>query len=96
MGLFRKQNFVRNKSGNLVLVKDEIENAPHDIGRWMQSKELEKKSDLHERVYMNFQSTKGGLNKKVTKVSSYFGKNEKTVRTLITTSNKLPKKYKKT
>lgn len=95
MGLFRKQNYIKDKKGKWILVKDEIENAPHDIGRWLQSKELERKSDLHERVFLNYQSTKGGLNKKVSKVSSYFGKNEKTVRTLITTSNKLPRKYHK-
>ena len=42
-----------------------------------------------EKTFFTSQTTKSGLNKKVTTVSTYFGDNEKVVYNLITTSNKL-------
>ena len=93
MGLFKKEVFKKDKKGNWKKVKSTIENAPHDYGRWAKSNELEKNSGLKERTYIKFSSTRTGMNYKVTKASTYFGEDEKVVRTLITTSNKLPKNY---
>lgn len=90
MGLYKKEVFKKDNNGNWQKQSSTIEKAPHDIGRWQRSCELEKKSDLRERSYITHGTTRTGINKKVQQVRSYFG-NEKVVRTLITTANKLPK-----
>lgn len=93
MGLFKKEVFIKDKNGNWNKVKSQIEKAPHEVGRWNRSRELEKNSDLKERTYLKIIPTRTGINSKVTKATTYFGDNEKVVRSLITTSNRLPENY---
>ena len=91
MGLYQKEVFIRDKTGQWNLKSSTIEKAPHDLGRWEQTRQLENNSNLGEKTYFDFAPTKTGLNQKVTRARTYFGKNEKVVRTLITTANKLPR-----
>lgn len=93
MGWYKKEVFIKDNKGKWRKKKSELESAPTDLGRWQQSCRLEKKSSLGEKTYIDDASTKGGINRKVVQARTYFGKNEKVVRTLITTSSKLPKKY---
>lgn len=93
MGWYKKEVFKRDNKGKWKKQSSEFEKAPTDIGRWKRSSELEKKSSLKEMTYFSTKPTKTGVNEKVTRVRTYFGKNEKVVRTLITTSNKLPKNF---
>ena len=95
MGIYREESFKRNSKGNWVKTNSKIKyNVPHDYGRWVRSCEIEKKSSAKEKTFLSYENTRGGLNKKVTEARTYFGPNEKVVRTLITTSNKLPKNFK--
>ena len=91
MGLYQKDVYKKNSKGNWVKTKTTIEKAPHDVGRWEQTQRLEKHSNLGEKTFFDSVSTKTGINQKVTQARTYFGNNEKVVRTLITTSNKLPR-----
>lgn len=91
MGLYQKDVFKRDKTGQWNLISSSIEKAPHDVGRWEQSHKLEKVSAMGERTYLDKSPTRTGLNQKVVRARTYFGTNEKVVRTLITTANKLPK-----
>lgn len=93
MGWFEKKEYVKTSNGKWLCVKCGLEKAPHEVGRWEQSNKLERNSSLGERTYIDSASTKSGINQKVVKASTYFPDNTKTVRTLITTSNKLPQKY---
>lgn len=95
MGLYQKDVFKKDNRGNWRKTKSTIEKAPHDFGRWLRSGELEKKSGSNEQTYLKSSPTRTGMNYKVDKATTYFGKDEKVVRTLITTSNKLPKNKKK-
>jgi len=94
MGIYKKETKVLNNNGKWVTVSTKLEKAPHDVGRWKRSCELERRYPNGERSFYDFKPTKSGINSKVTQVRTYFGNNEKVVRTLITTSNKLPKGYK--
>lgn len=94
MGWFKKDSYKRDGKGKWKLVKSELESAPTDYGRWSQSCNLEKKSTLGERSYVDTGVTRTGINRKVTQVRTYFSKDEKVVRNLITTSSRLPKRYK--
>lgn len=93
MGWFEKKEYIKTRDGNWKCVKSGLEKAPHDVGRWNQSCKLEEKSLLGERTYLKKQKTKSGVSQKVSKASTYFPDNTKVVRTLITTSNKLPQRY---
>ncbi len=93
MGFFRKCVYKKDKNNKWFCVNCSIEKAPHDVGRWEQSNRLEKKSKLGERSFYTKEPTKSGVNQKVTQIRTYFGKDEKVVRTLITTSNKLPQRF---
>lgn len=95
MGLYQKDIYKKNSKGDWKKVKSTIEKAPHDYGRWVQSGELERRSGTYDRTYVKSSPTRTGMNLKVDKATTYFGPNEKVVRTLITTSNKLPKKRNK-
>lgn len=95
MGLFEKNVYKKDRNGNWRLISSKVEKAPHDVGRWEQSKKMEKNSSLGEVSYIDKKPTFGGLSQKVTRIRTYFGKDEKVVRTLITTSNRLPKSYKR-
>lgn len=94
MGLYQKDVFKKDKNGKWKKVKSTIEKSPHDVGRWSRSNEFEKRSSLGEKTFLNIAPTRGGLNEKVVQARTYFG-DEKVVRTLITTSNKLPKTKRK-
>ncbi len=93
MGWFEKKTFVKDGKGKWKLVKSGLEKAPTDVGRWEQSLRLEKNSSLGERTFLNFAETKTGINRKVVQARTYFGRNKKVVRDLITTSNSIPKHY---
>lgn len=93
MGLYKKVVSRKDKNGKWECISCEIEKAPHDLGTWERNRELEKKSDIGEYSYYTIGTTRTGLNKKVDRISSYFNNgNEKVVRQLITTSNKLSQK----
>lgn len=94
-GLFQKETFNKNANGKWVKTSSSIERAPTDVGRWAQSKVLEKNSTLGEKTYFKIGTTRSGINQKIVKASTYFGPEKKVVRTLITTSNNLPKNYKR-
>lgn len=93
MGWYKKEVFRKDNKGNWKLITSNSEKAPHEFGRWQQSNKLEQKSNLKEKTYLTSEPTKTNLNIKVVQARTYFGKNEKVVRTLITTSNKLPKNF---
>lgn len=93
MGWYEKKEFIKTRNGKWQCVKCGLEKAPHDVGRWEQSNKLEKNSSLGEKTYIDRLPTKSGINQKVAQTRTYFGNNEKVVRTLITTSNKLPQSY---
>ena len=92
MGIFRKQVYKKDSKGKWQVVKDTIVECPHDVGRWGRTIDLEKKNSNEGRTWLVVAPTKSGMNKKVTKAVSYFGSDEKYVRSLITTSNKLSKR----
>lgn len=93
MGWFSKETYKRKPNGKWKLVKSEVEHAPTDYGRWKQSGVLEKKKSNGERTYVDFAPTKSGVNVKATQIRTYFSDDEKVVRNLITTSDRLPKKW---
>lgn len=95
MGLYRREVYKKNRKGDWVLKSSKIENAPHEYGRWKRSNELEKRAGGNDKTYLKTSLTRTGLNYKVDKATTYFGENEKVVRSLITTSNRLPKNKKK-
>lgn len=95
MGWYEKKVYKKQKNGAWKCVKCELERAPHDVGRWTQSGELEKKSSIGETTYFTRAKTMSGINQKVIQARTYFGADEKVVRNLITTSSRLPKRYKK-
>nr|DAH47051.1 MAG TPA: hypothetical protein [Inoviridae sp.] len=93
MGLYEKRHYIKTRDGKWKCTECSIEKAPHDVGRWNQSCKLEEKSLLGEKTYLKKQKTKSGISQKIAKASTYFPDNTKVVRTLITTSNKLPQRY---
>lgn len=65
-------------------------NMPY--GKWVQSANLDEMNG--DKTYLTTKPTKSGLNMKVTSATTYFaGGKEKVKYDLITTSNKLPKRY---
>ncbi len=93
MGIFKESYYIKDSKGKWRLQEEKIAKAPHDFGRWQRSAELDaEKYGDETRIFSA--NTRGGLNKKVVKVVSSFGPNEKVERTLITTSSKLSKKDK--
>lgn len=94
MGIYEEKTFVKDKKGNLKLIDRKIVKAPHEVGRWERSAELEAKSGLSDATTLQVDVTKSGLNKKVTSIMSKLEGGEIIVRNLITTSNKLSNKAK--
>lgn len=89
--MWYKQTYYEKKNGKWKEQpsKDMKINMPY--GRWVRSCELDKKTN--DKTYLVVDNTKGGLNKKVVKATTYFGEgNKKVVYDLITTSNKKPNK----
>lgn len=93
MGFFRKCVYKKDKKGAWNCVNCDIEKAPHDVGRWKRSCELERRGNHFDKTYLKLAPTKTGISEKVVKATTYFGKDEKVVRTLITTSNRLPQRF---
>lgn len=91
MGIYKEEYFFKNQKGEWVKSKNQIVRAPHDVGRWQRSVELEKKNGGYYSL-VQAEVTKSGFNKKVSFVSTMIGKDERVDRTLITTSNKLSKR----
>lgn len=92
MGLYKTKYYEKDRKGKWILTKEKIEKAPHDIGRWKQNNVIEKKSSFEDETYLIIKPTKGGLNQKVVRITTYLdNKESKVVRDLITTSNKIPK-----
>ena len=92
MGLYKKEIMKKDKNGQWKTIKSEVENVSHDVGFWMRNNELEKK-DNYCKSYLDIETTRTGMNKKVSQITTYFNNySEKVVRTLITTSNTLSKK----
>lgn len=94
MAIYKKQIFLKTKKGIWKCQKCEIENISCSESFWRKNKLAEEKSQIGEHTYLTFGYSKNG-NKIVSKAVTYFGKNEKVVRELITTSNVLPKSYEK-
>lgn len=85
MGIFLVQNFKKDSKGNWVETSKKIDKAPHDVGRWNRSRDL-------DETYVVTATTRGGLSQKVVRTTTYFDKGrEKVNYKLITTSNKLSK-----
>lgn len=94
MGIYEEKTFIKDKKGNLKLIDRRIVIAPHDVGRWQTSAEIEAKSGLKDSTTLQVDMTKSGVNKKVTSIVSKLEGGEIVVRNLITTSNKMPIKAK--
>ena len=94
MGIYKEQHFIKDKNGKWKKTKTQIVKVPHDLGRWQRNMELDKKSVFDDETLIQVDVTKGGLNKKVTRIVSKLGKNERVVRDLITTSSRMPRKAK--
>ncbi len=92
MGIYLKKVLVKDKKGNWNCQSCKTEKVSHSPKFWNGSKKAEVKSSPNERTYLNFRRSKSG-NLQVSKATTYIGKNKKEVRELITSSNKLPKKY---
>lgn len=85
MGIFLVKNFKKDSKGNWVETSQKLDKAPHDVGRWNRSREL-------DGSYVVTATTRGGLSKKVVNTTTYFNNHtEKIKYSLITTSNKLSK-----
>lgn len=93
MGLYQVKRYTKDKKGNWNCCSCKIENAPHDVKFWGNSKKVESKSNLGEHTFLTVKQSRTGKTKQVANAVTYFGKSEKVSRTLITTSSKLPKKY---
>lgn len=94
MGLYDTKYYKKTRSGKWKLTKQKIEKAPHELGRWKQNEAIERKSQAHDKTYFVTAPTKSGLNQKVVKTTTYFEEGDaKVIRELITTSNKLPNRY---
>lgn len=91
--LYEKTNYIKNNRGKWVKVQSEIIKNSMDYGRWLRAKEYDKQDNCS--TYLVTVPTNSGMNRKVTRATSYFDNhNEKIVFDLITTSNRLPKKFK--
>lgn len=89
MGIYLEEHFIKDKDGSWVPIRTQIVKAPHDLGRWQRSVELDSKNNNSDFSVFQTRTTKSGFNKKVTNIVSMFGRNERVDRTLLTTSNKL-------
>lgn len=70
MGIFLVENFKKNSKGNWVEISSKLDKAPHDVGRWNRSHELDK-------TFVQTATTRGGLSKKVVKTTTHFDKSRK-------------------
>lgn len=91
MGIFKEERFIKDKKGCWKKTKEQIVKAPHDLGRWERSAELDNKTNGKYFTIYQADVTKSGLGKKVTRIVSGFGCNEKVEYNLITTTSKLGK-----
>ena len=94
MGIYENKVYVRNNKGAWKLQSRKVENVPHSVSFWGRSNMLERKRNTGEKTYIDIGTTRTGFTRVVKRARTYVGKNRKEERTLITTSNKLPKKYK--
>lgn len=94
MGIYENKVYIRDKKGAWKLQSRKVEKVPHSVKFWQKSNKLERKKYTGEYTYLDFGTTRTGLNRVVKKARTYVGPDRKEERTLITTSNKLPKKYK--
>lgn len=91
MGLYLEKLFKKDKNGKFKLHETKIVKAPHDVGRWQRSIEIERKNGLDSSI-LHTDITNGGLNKKVVSIRTKLGNDEIVDRKLITTANRLGKK----
>lgn len=89
MGVYSKKVYKKDKSGNWKLILSGSEVIPHNEKFWLRNKDIEASSNLREKTYLVFQSSKSGKSKNVISVITYFGSDEKVERKLISTSNKI-------
>ena len=92
MGIYQKKVFKKNKKGEWECKSCKTETVSHDFNFWKKSANAEKKSDISEHTYLTLRDSKTNDKKFVTSATTYFGNDEKVVRTLVTTSNRLPKR----
>lgn len=89
---YQQTYYKKNKNGNWVVKSSKPYYCNMSYGKWVQSANIDK--DNGDKTYLISTPTKSGLNMKVVKATTYFaGGKEKVKYDLITTSNKLPKKY---
>lgn len=91
MGIYLEKLFKKDKNGKLKLQETKIVKAPHDVGRWQRSIELERNGKTDWSV-MHTDVTRSGLNKKVTSIRTKLGNDEIVDRKLITTASRLSRK----
>ncbi len=95
MGIYQKKVFKKNKKGEWECKSCKTETVSHDFNFWKKSFKTEQKSDFGEHTFLSLRNSKTSDKKFVSSATTYFGNDEKVVRTLLTTSNKLPKKKRK-
>lgn len=93
MAFYRETKYQKDNSGKYQQKETRVSKAPADVGRWGQSGKMERQGTYGERTRFVTEPTRGGLNQKVVRATTYFPDGEKIDRTLITTANRLPKKY---
>lgn len=89
MAIYSKKYYIKGKNGRWKLQSSSTERCFSEFGRWKRSCEMEQGTGDHS--FLDVENTRGGLNKKVVRVRTYFADGTKCVRKLITTSNKLPR-----
>ncbi len=89
MGVYSKKVYKKDKKGNWKLTLNGLEVVPHNEKFWLRNKDIESSSNLREKTYLIFQSSKSGKSKNVISAITYFGSDEKVERKLLTTSNKI-------
>lgn len=94
MGIFKEVRYKKDKNGNWKKTKTQIVKAPHDLGRWQRSVDLDNQTGGRYSTVLEADITRSGLSKKVTHIVSSFGSNEKVEYHLITTAGKLSTKAK--
>lgn len=92
MAIYSKKYYRKTKNGSWKLISESNERCFSELGRWKRSCEMEQGTG--DRSFLDVENTRGGLNKKVVRVRTYFSDGTKCVRELITTSNKLPRNMK--
>lgn len=89
MGIYLRQDYVKN-NGKWVLFNKHLTKTSSELGRWQRDIEVCQNS-LNEKTKISSSNTRSGLNKKVDKITSYYGQDIKSEMHLITTANKLGK-----